>query len=86
MKYLILILSLATMIYSCECKKIKYRIGVVYTNGDKDTVGYTGNDCKSNTLFLNNGCIYTDYVESRYQANFQGCVVCGVRSFYRLNH
>lgn len=73
------------MIYSCECKKTKHRIRVVYTNGEKDTIAYTSNECRSNTLFLNNGCVYKEYVQSRYDANFQGCIVCGVRSFYRLN-
>lgn len=86
MKKLILFLSLATMISSCGCTDFKYDIQVTYTNGQKDTITVRGNSCARNTLFLNNGCIYQRYVESRYEANFQCCVVCGVRSFHKLKN
>lgn len=84
MRKLFLTLGLITLIYSCECKKIKYDIEVVYVNGAKDTITVKGNECSSNILYFHDECLYRRYVESKYEANFQDCVVCGIRSFRYL--
>ena len=86
MKKLILPLLILTIFSSCECNTFKYDIQVSYTNGEKDTITVTGSNCNDNNLFLNNGCIYKRYLTGRYEANYQGCVVCGVRSFHKLKN
>lgn len=86
MKKLILFLSLATMISSCDCSDIKYDISVKYTNGDTDTITVTGSTCASNYLYFNDGCVYKRYITSTHEAHFQECVVCGVRSFYKIKN
>lgn len=82
MKKLFIYLIVLSALYSCDCTKTKFKVHVQYMNGDVDTLILTDNPCNNEGLYLNDGCIYRYYISSKYDANFQRCVVCGVRSCY----
>lgn len=86
MKRLFIYLIVLSVLYSCDCTETKFKVHVQYMNGDVDTLILTDNTCKNQGLYLNNGCIYRYYTDSRYEPNFQGCVVCGVRSCYIIKN
>jgi hypothetical protein len=85
MKKLLFIL-LSGLLFSCEdCKDSSFKIEVTYINGEKDTFFIDKTTCEDNNLYLNNSCIYEKYESTNFDANFRDCLVCGVRSYKRLN-
>lgn len=73
---------------SCNCEKVNEKIEVTYINNKIDTISLTYHSCSNNDcggVFFYNGCIYTHHEETKYDVNYKGCVVCGVRKYRKLN-
>jgi hypothetical protein len=82
MRKTIIVLATIMLLVSCESsKKYKYQIEVTYTTGEKDTLSVTTTEYKGKKLFMDSGCVYKVKKHSKYEPNYQGCVVCGVRKY-----
>lgn len=86
MKKLLVILSSVLLLYSCKCEDKSYNIEVVFTNGEKDTIFVKKTVCQDPNVFLNNGCIYKIHETSRNDAPYKYCLVCGVRSYRKIEN
>jgi thioredoxin-related protein len=84
MKYLILLLVLFTF-FSCENKTIKKKVKITYTNGDTELINVQYKYLGSGGIFFNNGCLYLEHYQSKYDSPYKNCVRCGIRSYKILN-
>lgn len=89
MKKLIILLALA--LTSCVTSNQEKDIRIYYQDGSVEDItistvdGYKnqfGN--KEATIYFNDGCLYTDYNESKYRAHFTGCIRCGIKDYQVL--
>lgn len=89
MKHLFILLTL--VITSCTISDQEKDIRIYYINGGFEDItvstvdGYKnqfGN--KEATIYFSDGCLYTDYNESKYRAHFIGCIRCGVKDYQVL--
>jgi hypothetical protein len=78
------------MLISCNKVVVEKTIRVNYQNGKSENVVVSSEDIPEELgptevrIYFNGGCLYTTYNESKYEANFTGCIRCGVESFYVL--
>ncbi len=79
-KIVLSVILFATM--GCKVTTVKKNYKILYIGGDIETITITerGLDPQAR-LYFSNGCLYRKYVESKYEPNYQDCVVCGVRSY-----
>jgi hypothetical protein len=86
MRKLLILVALA--LTSCVTSNQEKDIRIYYQDGNVEDVtlstkeGYTNQfGDKEALVYFNNGCLYTDYHESKYEANFTGCIRCGVKDY-----
>jgi hypothetical protein len=87
-----LFILLALAVTSCVTSNQEKDIRVYYQDGTVEELtistedGYTNQfGDKEATVYFNNGCLYTDHHESKYEANFTGCIRCGVKDYEVLD-
>lgn len=86
MKKLFILLALA--VSSCTISNQEKDIRIYYQDGTTEDITISTKDGYSNqfgnkeaTIYFNNSCLYTDYHQSKYEANFTGCIRCGVKDY-----
>jgi hypothetical protein len=86
MKKLLILLVLA--VTSCTTSNQEKDIRIYYQDGSVEDVtlstkeGYTNQfGDKEATVYFNNGCLYKDYTQSKYDAHFTNCIRCGVKDY-----
>jgi len=89
MRKLLILVALA--LTSCTISDEEKDIRVYYIDGGFEditisTVGGYKNQFgnKEATIYFNDGCLYTDYNQSKYKAYFTGCIRCGVKDYQVL--
>ncbi len=89
MKYLFILLSL--ILTSCTISDQEKDIRIYYQDGTTEDLtistehGYANQiGGKEATIYFHDGCLYKDHHESKYEANFTGCIRCGVRDYQVL--
>jgi hypothetical protein len=86
MRKLFILLSLA--VTSCVTSNQEKDIRIYYINGEVEDVtlstekGYTNQfGDKEAVVYFNNGCLYKDYTQSKYDVHFTDCIRCGVKDY-----
>jgi hypothetical protein len=85
MRKLLILLALA--VTSCVTSNQEKDIRIYYQDGSVEDVtlstkeDYTQFGDKEVLVYFNNGCLYTDYHESKYEVSFTGCIRCGVEDY-----
>lgn len=89
MKYLFILLNL--ILTSCTISDQEKDIRIYYQDGTTEDLtistehGYANQiGGKEATIYFHDGCLYKDHHESKYEANFTGCIRCGVRDYQVL--
>jgi hypothetical protein len=90
MKKLLILLALA--VASCETIDQEKDIRVYYQDGTTEDITISTKDMYPNqigtkeaVIYFNDGCLYTNYNESKYEAHFTGCLKCGVKDYAVLD-
>lgn len=74
--------SIFFIFYSCKPNYEVKKIEITYQNGNTEKLNVKYNTLAEGAgIYFNNGCIYLYHEETKYDANYKGCVRCGVRSF-----
>jgi hypothetical protein len=86
MRKLFILLALA--LTSCVTSNQEKDIRIYYQDGTTEDLtistehGYANQiGGKEATIYFHDGCLYKDHHESKYEANFTGCIRCGVRDY-----
>ena len=86
MKKLFILLALATT--SCVTGNQEKDIRVYYQDGTTEdiTISTVHGYCnqmgdKEALIYFNDGCLYKDYNQSKYDAHFTDCIRCGVKDY-----
>jgi hypothetical protein len=84
---LILFLTTLVIITSCVTGYQEKDIRIYYQDGTTEDLtisaekGYTNQlGDKEAEIYFHNGCLYMYHQETKYDANFTGCIRCGVKS------
>lgn len=66
--------------------KVYYQDGTVEELTISTVDGYRNQmGDKEATIYFNNGCLYKDHNETKYDAHFTDCIRCGVRDYEVLD-
>lgn len=76
------------LLTSCTVKEVQTTIEIYYQDGSTEQVTIkdnvvVGSEAKNahNDIYFHDGCLYTEHRETKYDANYQGCIRCGVKSY-----
>ncbi len=82
--FILLILILTSCVTSNQEKDIR----IYYQDGTTEDLtistenGYTSQfGDKEATIYFHEGCLYKYHQETKYDANFTGCIRCGVKNY-----
>jgi hypothetical protein len=83
-----LFILLALVITSCTTSYQEKDIRIYYQDGSVEDLtistknGYPNQiGCKEATIYFNDGCLYKDHNQTKYDAHFTGCIRCGVKDY-----
>jgi len=86
MRKLLILVALA--LTSCVTSNQEKDIRIYYQDGTIEDLTVSTKDGYRNqiggkeaTIYFHDGCLYKDHHESKYEANFTGCIRCGVRDY-----
>ena len=86
MRKLLILVALA--LTSCVTSNQEKDIRVYYQDGTIEDLTVSTKDeyrnqfgDKEATIYFHDGCLYKDHHESKYEANFTGCIRCGVKNY-----
>ncbi len=86
-----LFILLVLIVASCTTSNQEKDIRIYYLDGTTEDLTVSTKDGYRNQfgdkeaiIYFNDGCLYTDYNESKYRAHFTGCIRCGIKDYQVL--
>jgi hypothetical protein len=83
MKKLFSIVATILLLTSCgEHTVIKKTVIILYQDGTREELVLTKKGYYPKVeIYFHNGCLYTIHEETKYDANYRGCIRCGVKNY-----
>lgn len=82
MKKIFSIITALLLLTSCKETTAEKTLVILYQDGTREelTIRDKGYDPKVN-IYFHDGCLYTIHETTKYDANYRGCIRCGVKNY-----